>query len=73
VRVTFPIEDLEREVAPEELKDILNTLMQTGFIESYLYDFRGGTVTLDVPRDVEVAEIMAGFTQLPITGRKRIQ
>ena len=71
MKATFKIQELQAEVEPDKLEDVLDSLMASGFIESYLWDFSDQTVTLDVPKNVEVAELMSGLTQLQVTGRKR--
>lgn len=70
MKTQFRIEELEEIIYPDSLIDVLESLVLNGMIESYLIDYRGGDVFLSVPRDVEVKELIAGFQELPDSGRK---
>lgn len=70
MKVQFSIEELENSIYPDNLLDTLQSLMDNKMIEGYLVDYRNGTILIEVPKDVEVREIMAGFETSATDGRK---
>lgn len=70
MKVQFSIEELEKSIYPDNLLDTLKSLMDNKLIEGYLVDYRNGTILIEVPKDVEVREIMAGFEENSESGRK---
>lgn len=71
MKTQFKIEELEALIYPESLVDVLNSLSDNGMVEGYYIDFRSGDVFINIPKNIEVKEIMAGFQDSPGDGRKR--
>lgn len=55
---TFSVEELEEIVAPESLWGVLESLRIEGLVEKWRVDFRGGYVVIDIPKSVEVKEVI---------------
>lgn len=70
MKVQFSIEELENSIYPDNLLDTLKSLMDNKLIEGYLVDYRNGTILIEVPKDVEVKEIMAGFNTVEPGGKR---
>lgn len=68
----FQIKELQELVAPDDLIDVLESLLKNGFLSSYYYDYVLGEVELDIPKNVEINEIMDGFQEHVETGRKKV-
>lgn len=68
----FQIKELEELVAPYDLVDVLESLLKNGMLESYYYDYICGEIELDIPKNVEISEIMSGFQEHVETGRKKV-
>ncbi len=66
---TFMISELEDVVKPNELIGVLEVLVDNGFIWAYDMDFTQGTVTLDIPRAVEVQNILRELTEAHDSGK----
>lgn len=71
MKTRFKLEELENLVYPESLVDVLNSLSDNGMLEGYYIDFRLGDVIINIPKNIEIKEIMAGFQEYPEDGRKR--
>lgn len=66
---TFLIQELEDTVKPNELIGVLEVLVDNGYLWSYDLDFTNGTVTLDIPRSVEVQNIVRELSEARDTGK----
>lgn len=60
----FTIKELEDVVKPYDLIDVLDSLMENQYIDSYYYDFENGQIEMDIPKGTEVMEILKGFEDL---------
>lgn len=60
----FSIKALEDTVEPYDLIDVLDSLMENEYIEGYYFNWETDQVEIDVPRHVEIAEILQGFEEL---------
>ena len=67
---TFPIDELKELVKPEDLIDVLDSLFDNGLISGYYYNYECGEVEIDIPKNVEIAEIVAGFKELSGNGKR---
>jgi hypothetical protein len=69
--VVFLIKELEDVVAPHNLIDVLDSLVDNDYVESYGLDWETGEVVIDVPAHVEISEIFKGFEDLRESKPKR--
>jgi len=67
----FPIPEIEEIVAPAKVWDVLESLRVNGLLTRWTLDFNTNTATLEIPKGVEVREMMAGFQELPSVSHKR--
>lgn len=68
----FQIRELQELVAPDDLVDVLESLLKNGMLDSYYYDYVLDEVELEIPKNVEINEIMAGFQEHTETGGKKV-
>lgn len=66
---TFIISDLEDVVKPNDLIGVLEVLIDNGYLWAYDMNFTEGTVTLDIPKSVEVQNIVRELSEARDTGR----
>lgn len=59
----FDIKDLELIVEPNDLIEVLDSLVANGYLSSYYYNWEVGEVELEVTKSAEVQEVMEGFSE----------
>lgn len=57
----FTLSELIKIVAPYELQDVLESLLENGLIDGYELDFTMDECAIDIPKDMEINEVMRGF------------
>lgn len=68
---TFIASKLADTIAPYDLTDVLESLMQNGLVESWEWSYMDDEITITIPQDVEIKEVMAGFQELVEPTKKR--
>ena len=71
MKKVFTASKLAAIVAPTDLIDVLDSLLDNGLLEEYYYDFELDEVQVNIPKDVEIKEVMAGFQESMIDNQKR--
>ena len=66
----FGITELQSIVEPHALPEVLQSLKDNGLLSSYRMNFEKGTVRIEIPKNVEVAELIAGFKDIPAAENK---
>lgn len=66
----FELSKLAAIVAPEALRDVLDSLKDNGLVEEYAFDYNNNEVEIIIPKNVEIAEVMTGFQTIVESGRK---
>lgn len=67
----FSISELEEIVKPHELIDVLDVLVENGFLWGYDMSFMSGTISLDLPKETEVRNIIRELTEVQNSGKTR--
>lgn len=57
----FDIKDLELIVEPHDLIDVLDSLVDNGYLDSYYFNWEIGEVEMEVSSSAQVENIMKGF------------
>lgn len=61
--VRFEISELEKVVEPDNLLDVLDSLLAIGKLSEYYWDWQCGEVELEIPERVAVEELFSDFTK----------
>lgn len=67
----FRIEELEAVITPDTLIDVLESLRVNGLLDAYHIDYRGGDVVLEIPKGIEINEMISGLSDLDISKRSK--
>lgn len=54
----FTVSELKAVVKPYDPIDVLDSLLDMELIKSYYWNYENGVVEIDIPKDVEIKEIM---------------
>lgn len=67
----FTVEALQAIITPYRLTDVLETLRGAGLISGYAWDFQTKEIEIDIPKDVEIKEVMRALQNMPEGGKRR--